>query len=62
MSHRIDDYDTDLKNRKTYGSVLVRFFGGKMHFAPFFCASENIQPATRTVSGVYKRIKNGPFM
>jgi hypothetical protein len=36
ISHCENDYDLDRKNRKTYGSVLVRFFGRKMHFAPFF--------------------------
>jgi hypothetical protein len=35
-SHRADDYVTDRKNRKTYGSVLVRFFVRKVHFVPFF--------------------------
>ena len=48
MSHRSDDYDTNPENRKTYGSVLVRFFGRKMHFAPFFRALEKIQLATHT--------------
>jgi hypothetical protein len=48
MSHRGNDDDTDLKNRKTYGSVLVRFFGRKMHFAPIFRISKRICLAIHT--------------
>jgi hypothetical protein len=62
MSHRGNDYDTDRKNPKTYGSVLVRFFVRKVHFAPFFWPAENIRLATRTVSVIYRCIKNEPFI
>jgi hypothetical protein len=49
FSHCGNDYGTNLKKQKTYGSVLVRFFCGKMRFAPFFGPSEKIRLATRTV-------------
>jgi hypothetical protein len=32
------------QNRKTYRSVLVRFFCGKVHFAPFFLAPRKNPP------------------
>jgi hypothetical protein len=49
LAHCGNEYGTSLKNQKTYGSVLVRFFCGKMHFAPLFWLSEKIRFATCTI-------------